>query len=38
MKHNNDATRRTMLVEQHHTVKYIKENYLNQQEALEAKR
>ena len=38
MKFDHDRQRRTMVFEQQVTVKNIKENYLNQQEALEYKR
>jgi len=38
MKFDHDRQRREMLVEQHGTVKNLKENYLNNQEALEYKR
>jgi hypothetical protein len=37
MKFSNDCDRRTMLTEQRANVKYIKEHYLNQQEAIEKK-
>ena len=37
MKFSNDRERRIMLADQRANVKYIKEHYLNQQEALEKK-